>query len=362
MTENGETGKTGTARTPDDQQAHAPAHEGIDRRTEQSFVRRAVSRLAHLVSRTWYNPIVLKEIRGRMRGWRATAVLTVHLVVLSCFASLIYFTVVESAQSTGRGAVGAGVQPAVAGQTLFYSSYMLLLTLVVFLSPAFTAGTISGERERKTLDLLITTLLPTRSLVLGKLTSALAYIVLLILAALPVHSLALMFGGIILSEVIIGTLILLVTALIAGSIGIFVSSIMKSSIASTVLTYATILLTAMGLPIVLFILLSFSGFVVNPSATSGLLVNNLNWVWQAVLIYVLGFLICTNPFATAVATKLLEQEKNSLFYFTTQVSDRSSVPHTLPLISPWIVYVTLYLAVSALLITLSILILRHKRG
>jgi len=286
-----------------------------------------------------------------MRGWRATAVLTVHLVVLSCFASLIYFTVVESAQSTGRGAVGAGV-----GQTLFYSSYMLLLTLVVFLSPAFTAGTISGERERKTLDLLITTLLPTRSLVLGKLTSALAYIVLLTLAALPIQSLALMFGGIILSEVIIGTLILLVTALIAGSMGIFVSSIMKSSIASTVLTYATILLTAMGLPIVLFVLLSFTGFVVDP------LMNNLSWVWQAVLIYVLGFLICTNPFATAVATKLLEEEKNSLFYFTTQVRDRSGVPHTLPLISPWIVYVTLYLAVSALLITLSILILRHKRG
>jgi ABC-2 type transport system permease protein len=309
-------------------------------------------RVPRAIARAAQNPIVIKELRGRMRGWRAIVVLTVHLSLLSCFASLIYFGVSQSAAASGMGAtIGQSM-----GQTLFYSTYMLLLIQVVFLSPAFTAGAISGERERKTLDLLITTLLPTRALVLGKLASALAYIVLLILAALPILSLALMFGGITLSEVLIGTLILLVTALIAGCIGLFSSTLLKSSIASTVVTYAIILVTALGLPIVAFTSISLFGIAL------GAATNDLSWAWQAVLIYFGGFLICTNPFATAVATKLVIDEENSLLFFTAQVSDSSGVSRTLPLVSPWVVYVLLCVVASALLVMASVLVLRHKRG
>ncbi|MBC8444686.1 MAG: ABC transporter permease subunit [Chloroflexi bacterium] len=297
------------------------------------------------------NPIVLKELRGRMRGWRAAVVLTVHLTVLSCLASIVYLSVAESARSSGGGSIGQTM-----GQALFYSTYMLLLTLVVFLSPAFTAGTISGERERKTLDLLITTLLPTRSVVVGKLASAQAYIVLLILAALPIQSLALMFGGIVLSEVLIGTLILLVTALIAGSVGIFVSSLVKSSIASTVVTYAVILLCSVGLPIAASIVLSLLGNIIGPA------IDNVRWVWQAALVYVAGFLICANPFATAVATKLIEQEENTLLFFTIPIHDPGGRSYNIPLVSPWIVYVLFNSLLSALLIIATILVLRRKRG
>ena len=137
---------------------------------------RRLLRFIHRIAyQTWNNPIVLKELRGRMRGWRAATVLIIHLTMLGCFASFIYFVVAESTSSSGGAGVGQTM-----GQTLFYSTYLMLLVLVVFLSPAFTAGAISGERERKTIDLLITTLLPAHSLVLGKLISALAYVVLLI--------------------------------------------------------------------------------------------------------------------------------------------------------------------------------------
>ena len=42
-----------------------------------------------------------------------------------------------------------------------------------------------------------------------------------------------MFGGVIFAEMVIGTVLLLVTALVAGAIGVFISSLVKSSIAST---------------------------------------------------------------------------------------------------------------------------------
>ena len=89
--------------------------------------------------------------------------------------------------------------------------------------------------------------------------------------------------------------------------------------------------------------------------------NNLSWAWQAALVYIGGFLLCTNPFATAFTTKMIEEGQGTLFFFTTQVSSGGSA-HTIPLVSPWIVYVLFYIAVSALLILSSILIVRHKRG
>ena len=75
--------------------------------TGPSLRERIVRRLERLPSGLWNNPIVIKELRGRMRGWRAAAVLTVQLVVLSCFASLIYFTVVQGADSSSRGTIGS---------------------------------------------------------------------------------------------------------------------------------------------------------------------------------------------------------------------------------------------------------------
>jgi len=308
-------------------------------------------RFMHRIAyQTWNNPIVLKELRGRMRGWRAATVLIVHLTMLGCFASFIYFVVAESASSSGGAGAGQMM-----GQTLFYSTYLLLLVLVVFLSPAFTAGAISGERERQTIDLLITTLLPTHSLVLGKLISALAYVVLLILAALPIQSLAFMFGGVVLSEMVIGTILLLVTALIVGSVGILISSIVKSSIASTVLTYTAILMSTLGIPIIVGITLGFLGVLLET------ILDSLSWLWQGVLLYLGGFLLCTNPFATVVATKLIEESENTLFFFTVNISG-GGVSFNAPLISPWIVYTLFYTALSAVLILSSILVIRRKRG
>ena len=115
------------------------------------------------------NPVVLKELRGRMRGARAFVVLTIYLALLGAFASLIYVAVSESSTRTsGQANVGE------IGRTLFGGIVAIEMLLVSFIAPAFTAGSISGEREHQTYDLLRTTLLPSRALVLGKLLSSMA--------------------------------------------------------------------------------------------------------------------------------------------------------------------------------------------
>ncbi len=92
------------------------------------------------------NPVVLKELRGRMRGARAFTVLSVYLTLLGAFSSLIYVAVSESSMNvSGQVVVGE------IGRTLFGGVVAIEMLLVAFIAPAFTAGAISGEREHQTL-------------------------------------------------------------------------------------------------------------------------------------------------------------------------------------------------------------------
>jgi hypothetical protein len=111
-----------------------------------------------------------------------------------------------------------------------------------------------------------------------------------------------------------------------------------------------------GLPIVATFVLSFTGPLL------GSRFQDLDWAARAILIYAGGFLLCTNPFATVVATKLLEDEQNTLFLFTVPLSSAQGTVKNIPLVSPWIVYVLFYTLLSALLIAASIVILNRKRG
>ena len=69
------------------------------------------------------------------------------------------------------------------------------LLLVCFIAPAFTAGAISLEREKLTLDMLVVTPMRPGGLVIGKLFSALAFVILMLLAGIPISALVLMYGG-----------------------------------------------------------------------------------------------------------------------------------------------------------------------
>ena len=65
------------------QQVQAGGEEGPEEergRAARTPARRLGRRLLHLLTGMWRNPIVLKELRARMRGWRAAVVLTVHLI------------------------------------------------------------------------------------------------------------------------------------------------------------------------------------------------------------------------------------------------------------------------------------------
>jgi ABC-2 type transport system permease protein len=202
--------------------------------------------------------IVVKELRGRMRGRRTFAIVTLYLVLLSGFGWMLQRMNEEqinlsACRDFGQGCSGIGFAGQIApfasaavGQGIYVGLMMLLTLIVAVLAPASTAGAISGERERQTLDLLAVTPISSLAIVLGKLFSALAWVFVLILASIPVTALVFVFGGVAPDDVARGYVILLATAVGMGSIGLFFSALVRRTGASTGLTYVVTLALTVG--------------------------------------------------------------------------------------------------------------------
>ncbi len=302
--------------------------------------RRAARTVREMLTR---NPVILKELRGRMRGMRAFVLLTLHVMLLSGFVTLIYGA--YAATSTN---VYNSVSNQVVGKIVFGAVVGLELLLVCFITPALTAGAISGEREKQTFDLLRTTLLPAYALVLGKLGSAMLFVLILLVAALPLQSLAFLLGGVAPEEFFISVVLLVATAFLFGTAGIFFSSLMRRTLGSTVLSYGFALLDTLGLPLVMLALLPVVGILFSGSR---------NEFAEAVFIYVMGLLIACNPIAAAITTEILLSDPtyHTLFYFTIPLSGSFSIP----LISPWLPCILFCFGLGALLLLVSIRVVNH---
>lgn len=124
---------------------------------------------------------------------------------------------------------------------LYDTMIALEFVLLSFLIPAETAGAISGERERQTLDILLTTPLRTWEIVVGKLVASISTVLLYMFSGLPILSLAFLIGGVDLRDVLIFALYGCVYAIYIGSFGIFYSAFFKKTITSIITTYGTLL-------------------------------------------------------------------------------------------------------------------------
>lgn len=301
------------------------------------------------------NPVLIKELRGRMRGARAFTVLTVHLLLLSCFTLSIYYTYYESITE-----YGSGMESPLIGKVLFASIVVIELFVATLISPAFTAGAICGERERQTYELLRTTLLPARKLVYGKLLSALTYMFLLILAALPLKSLAFVMGGVTAGEFILALVLLSVTVLLFASVGLFFSSLVRTTRAATVLSNVTALMITIGLPILMLILATSVIFsVFSPTISGSSKDANIDWRAEAITVYLGALFVSLTPLSAAAVTKVMLEQGSSAFYFWYDLIS-APAPLRIPVPAPWIIYTILSLITSEILLSIAVARVRRQ--
>ena len=105
------------------------------------------------------------------------------------------------------------------GSMLFQILAPLQLAVAIFFSALFTASSVSQEKDRKTLVLLLMTELSNFELVVGKLFASLLTVIVLILAAFPVFMSLLLVGGVNVSQIIGAFAVTVASAIAAGSLG-----------------------------------------------------------------------------------------------------------------------------------------------
>lgn len=119
--------------------------------------------------------------------------------------------------------------------------YMVLVWLetvaICFLTPALTAGCVSIEKERQTMDVLLTTKMSTWQIIKGKYFSSIMLVLMLIISGLPIMSLVYIYGGINLWQMLLMMLVLISTTMYLACFGVFFSALVKNTIVAVILTY-----------------------------------------------------------------------------------------------------------------------------
>ncbi len=175
--------------------------------------------------------IVGKEVRSRSRGWRPMLLLTFYLVVLA----LAVVTVLGVAVAQ-TGTISPNL-----GQLLFGALAAGSVLLVAFIAPALTAGALSGERERRTLDLLLVTRASPLGLAAGKLAGAMLWVIYLLVASLPALGIVYLFGGVPLMTVVAALVVTIATALGYSALGLLLSAVFRRTVVATVLAYGAVM-------------------------------------------------------------------------------------------------------------------------
>ncbi|MFU1798334.1 ABC transporter permease [Paenibacillus azoreducens] len=183
------------------------------------------------LSRKWINPVLDKEFRLRMRTPRSAISLFVYILALGLVAlGFIYITLYFGYQ--GNRPFDSG-----AGRVMFYVLSFAQLVLIAFMAPALTAGVISGEREKQTLSMLLTTQQSSSTIILSKLFSSLSFMTLIVVASLPIYSIVFLYGGISLKQLIFIFIFYLFVMLLLGALGVLFSTLFRRTMISVIVTY-----------------------------------------------------------------------------------------------------------------------------
>lgn len=183
------------------------------------------------------NPIFESSARRRMRMRRTSVVLTAYL------AALLVFAVCELGPFFGQG---VGVERMRLGAECYIWMTAIQFFMILMVAPALSAGSVAGERERQTFDLLLVTGVGVRRIVLGKLAENLAFLVLMILCSAPVMGLVLLTGGVSALSVLTTLAYLAVIALAALSVGMVMSVIFRRTLVAVIASYLAIFVLGAG--------------------------------------------------------------------------------------------------------------------
>lgn len=274
-----------------------------------------------------------------MRGNRAFLLVTAHLLFLSLLAGVIYL-IFRTSYPTFR----SYEDQRIFSKLVFSVLVIFELVVVTFISPALSAGSFSMERERRTFDLLRVTSLSPASLVVGKFFSAIFFVFLLLLTSIPTLSPAFIVGGVAGVEIFLSYTVLSACTIAFCSIGIFISSLVSRTLVANVLTYACAVFLMFGIPILLVttLVIMQTGNLSSGEELSQLAIST--WLAAGLLI------VSLSPLASLIAAEFFIIEQNNIWMVDIAINENV----TYQIISPWISSVLIYVLVAILLLWITV--------
>lgn len=206
------------------------------------------------------NPIVKKDVKVQSRSMKICWGVFAYELILA----LVFFFAMTIIQQESRYSMNNIYSAMVWLYPVLAVTQLVILGVVV---PVRTASSISGEKERQTFDIMMTTSMTPFSIIMGKVTTAIVQSMLFVLASMPVMALSFIIGGMSWAYLFWFLGIALLVSLFAASIGILCSALCKKSISAVIMSYGFYLFffIATVLPLVMYEMIE-AGMDVNMNA------------------------------------------------------------------------------------------------
>lgn len=178
------------------------------------------------------NPIFVREMRSAMRDPKIVCLILGYVALLGVILMFLWPTsgIFSLASESSRNIF-----------TIFLMSNLALILLLV---PALTSPAITTERENNSFDLLFTSLMKPGEILRAKLLSSITMIILVILISMPVAALCALSGGIGPKLLIRAYLVIILSAITYGVLGLALSAVCKQTFTALILCYVMVALLA----------------------------------------------------------------------------------------------------------------------
>jgi len=177
------------------------------------------------------NPVLQRELLVNLRMTRAFVLLFFYVAMLGAVVYVAW-------PSQQRLDLTSSPEEAKRLVNLFFLGQYILMSLM---APSFAAGAITGEKERRTYEMLLASPMRPGAIVLGKLLAALCHLAVLVFASLPIVMLCLPLGGVSPYEVLATYVAMAASVVTFGMICVTASSYFSRTVAALVVSYLIIL-------------------------------------------------------------------------------------------------------------------------
>lgn len=185
------------------------------------------------------NPIVKKDVKVQSRSMKICWAVFAYELILA----LVFFMAIFIIQGNSRYSTENIYSSMVWLYPVLGVTQLVVLGLVV---PVQTASSISGEKERQTFDIMMTTSMTPFSIIMGKVMTAIVQSMFYVVASMPIMALSFIIGGVSWGYLFWFLGVAFLVSFFTASIGILCSSLCKKTIGAVILSYIFYLVFFVG--------------------------------------------------------------------------------------------------------------------